>query len=69
LGVSSPFLAFRRRTDCLTGPVKVSDGGTIVVEQLARLHGIHAPELNQTFWWRDQQMACGTMSWPPWRRS
>jgi endonuclease YncB( thermonuclease family) len=27
-----------------------------------RLHGIDAPELDQTFWWRGQQIACGTMS-------
>jgi hypothetical protein len=39
------------------------DGDTIVVaEQLIRLHGIDAPELDQTFWWRRQQSVCGTMS-------
>jgi endonuclease YncB( thermonuclease family) len=27
-----------------------------------RLHGIDAPELDQTFWWRGQQIACGAMS-------
>jgi hypothetical protein len=27
-----------------------------------RLHGIDAPELDQTFWWRGQQIVCGTMS-------
>ena len=55
--------AFRRRTECLTGPAKVIDGDTIVVaEQRVRLHGIDAPELDQTFWWRRQQIACGTRS-------
>ena len=54
---------FRRRTASLTGPAKVIDGDTIVVAgQLVRLHGIDAPELDQTFWWRGQQIACGTMS-------
>jgi endonuclease YncB( thermonuclease family) len=56
-------LAFRRRTECLTGRAKVIDGDTIVVpDQLVRLHGIDAPELDQTFWWRGEQIACGTMS-------
>jgi endonuclease YncB( thermonuclease family) len=54
---------FSRRTDCLTGPAKVIDGDTIVVAgQRIRLHGIDAPELDQTFWWRGEQMGCGTMS-------
>jgi endonuclease YncB( thermonuclease family) len=54
---------FSRRTNLLTGPAKVIDGDTIVVaDQLVRLHGIDAPELDQTFWWRGQQIACGTMS-------
>jgi endonuclease YncB( thermonuclease family) len=56
-------LKFRRRTDCLTGPAKVIDGDTVVVaEQLVRLHGIDAPELDKTFRWRGQQLVCGTMS-------
>ena len=56
-------LTFSRRTDCLTGPAKVIEGDTIVVaDLLVRLHGIDAPELDQTFWWRGQQIACGTMS-------
>jgi endonuclease YncB( thermonuclease family) len=56
-------LTFRRRTDRLTGPAKVIDGDTIVVaDQLVRLHSIDAPELDQTFWWPGQHMACGTMS-------
>jgi endonuclease YncB( thermonuclease family) len=33
-----------------------------VAGQLVRLDGIDAPELDQTFWWRGQQIACGTMS-------
>jgi endonuclease YncB( thermonuclease family) len=63
LGRLIAILTFSRRTDSLTGPAKVIDGDTIVVaEQLVRLHGIDAPELDQTFWWRGQQIACGTMS-------
>ena len=27
-----------------------------------RLHGIDALELDQTFWWRGEQIACGTMA-------
>jgi endonuclease YncB( thermonuclease family) len=27
-----------------------------------RLHGIDAPELDQTFWWRGQHILCGTMA-------
>jgi endonuclease YncB( thermonuclease family) len=43
-------LTFSRRTESLTGPAKVIDGDTIVVfDQLVRLHGIDAPELDQTF--------------------
>ena len=45
---------------CLT---KVIDGDTIVVAgERVRLHGIDAPKLDQTFWWRGQETACGTMS-------
>ena len=56
-------LTFSRRTDRLIGPAKVIDGDTIVVAgQLVRLHGIDAPELDQTFWWRGQQILCGTMA-------
>jgi hypothetical protein len=56
-------VTFRRRTGSLTGPANVVDGDTIVVaDQLVRLHGIDAPELDETFWWRGQQIACGTMS-------
>jgi endonuclease YncB( thermonuclease family) len=39
----------RRRADSAT----VIEGDTIVVgEQLVSLHGIDAPELDRTFWWR-----------------
>ena len=52
LGRLVAILTFRRRTDRLTGPARVIDGDTIVVAgQLVRLHGIDAPELDQTFWW------------------
>ena len=54
---------FGRRADSLTGPAKVIDGDTIVVAgQLVRLHGIDAPELDQTFWWRNQQLGSGMMA-------
>src|ERR687891_2264965 len=63
LGRLIAILTFSRRIDCLTGPPKVIDGDTIVVAgQMVRLHGIDAPELDQTFWWRGQQIGCGTMS-------
>jgi endonuclease YncB( thermonuclease family)/integrase len=56
-------LTFSRRTGSPTGPAKVIDGDTIVVAgQLVRLHGIDAPELDQTFWWRGQKLVCGTMA-------
>jgi endonuclease YncB( thermonuclease family) len=35
---------------------------TRVAGQLVRLHGIDAPEQDQTFWWRGQQLVCGTMT-------
>jgi hypothetical protein len=63
LGRFIAILTFRRRAAPLTGPAKVIDGDTIVMaDQLVRLHGIDAPELDQTFRWRGQQIACGTMS-------
>jgi endonuclease YncB( thermonuclease family) len=63
LGRLIAIFTFSRRTDCLTGPAKVIDGDTIVVAgELIRLHGIDAPELDQTFQWRGQQIMCGTMS-------
>jgi endonuclease YncB( thermonuclease family) len=63
LGRLIAILTFRRHADRLTGSAKVIDGDTIVVAgQLVRLHGIDAPELEQTFWWRGQQIVCGTMA-------
>ena len=56
-------LTFSRRTESMTGAVKVIDGDTIVVaDQLVRLHGIDAPELDQPFWWRGQQLVGGMMA-------
>jgi endonuclease YncB( thermonuclease family) len=63
LGRLIAILTFRRRSVSLTGPAKVIDGDTIVVAgQLVRLHGIDAPEIDQTCWWRGEKIACGTMS-------
>jgi endonuclease YncB( thermonuclease family) len=51
------------RSKSLTGPARVIDGDTIVVaEEIVRLHGIDAPELDQTFWWRGRCISCGTMA-------
>ena len=56
-------LTFSRRTDCLTGPAKVIDvGDTIVADQLIRLHGIDAPELDQPLWWQGQKLMGGMMA-------
>ncbi|MGF1610471.1 MAG: thermonuclease family protein [Kiloniellales bacterium] len=52
-----------RRSYCLTGPAWVIDGDTIIVAgERVRLHGIDAPELDQTFWCRGQELACGAMA-------
>jgi endonuclease YncB( thermonuclease family) len=56
-------LTFSRRGHALTGPARVIDGDTIVVAgEFVRLHGIDAPELDQTFWWRGERVACGMMA-------
>lgn len=56
-------LTLSRRADPLAGPAKVIDGDTIVVAgELVRLHGLDAPELDQTFWWRGERIACGMMA-------
>jgi endonuclease YncB( thermonuclease family) len=63
LGRLVAILTFRRRTDCLSGAAKVIDGDTnVVAGELVRLHGIDAPELDQTFSWRSREIVCGTMS-------
>lgn len=47
----------------LSGRATVLDGDTIVVAgQKIRIHGIDAPEMDQTFSWRGRQLVCGTMS-------
>jgi endonuclease YncB( thermonuclease family) len=51
------------RAGPLAGPAKVIDGDTIVVaEEIVRLHGLDAPELDQTFWWQGERIACGMMA-------
>jgi endonuclease YncB( thermonuclease family) len=51
------------RVGPLRGPAKVIDGDTIsVAGELVRLHGLDAPELDQTFWWRGERVACGMMA-------
>jgi endonuclease YncB( thermonuclease family) len=55
--------AFARRSVGPVGAARVIDGDTMVVaDQLVRLHGIDAPELGQTFRWRDVEVECGTMA-------
>ena len=63
LGRLVAILTFSRRTVSLTDPAKVIDGDTIVVaEQLVRLHGIDAPELDQPFWWQGQKLMGGALA-------
>ena len=51
------------RADCLAGPAWVIDGDTVIVAgERVRLHGIDAPELNQTFWCMGQHLPCGAMA-------
>ena len=47
----------------LTGLATVIDGDSIIVAgKSVRLHGIDAPELDQTFLWRGRRTPCGTMA-------
>jgi endonuclease YncB( thermonuclease family) len=56
-------LTFGRRRDSIAGPAKVIDGDTIVVAgRLVRLHGIDAPERDQTLAWRGERLPCGQMA-------
>lgn len=53
----------RQGAESLSGAATVIDGDTMIVAgERVRLHGIDAPELDQTFLWRGQQIACGMMS-------
>jgi hypothetical protein len=45
-----------------SAPADAGEINTPIAHQLGRLHGIDAPELDQTFWWRSQPIVCGTMS-------
>jgi endonuclease YncB( thermonuclease family) len=61
-GIAAIF-TFSWRVSSLAGAAKVLDGDTIVVAgELVRLHGLDAPELDQTFWWRGERIACGMMA-------
>lgn len=52
-----------RRGGSLVGRAEVVDGDTILVAgERVRLHGIDAPELDQTFWRHGEQIVCGTMA-------
>jgi endonuclease YncB( thermonuclease family) len=56
-------LTFSGRAEPLSGQAKVIDGDTIVLAgERVRLHGIDAPELDQTFPWRGEQVAGGMMA-------
>jgi endonuclease YncB( thermonuclease family) len=49
--------------DHFTGHAWVIDGDTLVIKgRRVRLHGIDAPELDQVFWCRDQELASGAMA-------
>lgn len=47
-----------------TGQARVIDGDTVEIAGVrVRLHGLDAPELDQTFWCKNQRLACGAMAW------
>ena len=47
----------------ITGPARVIDGDTIeVAGERIRLHGIDAPEMDQTCEWPDSTIACGAIA-------
>lgn len=57
------FARFKRRRNYLVGPALVLDGDTIIVAgERVRLHGIDAPEMNQTFWYKGRTLPCGAMA-------
>jgi endonuclease YncB( thermonuclease family) len=59
------FFLFRRRERAATldGHARVLDGDTIVVAgERVRLHGIDAPELDQSFRCGGREMPCGAMA-------
>ncbi len=54
--------AFPARAD-ITGKARVIDGHTFeVAGQRIRLHGIHAPALDQTCQWPNRTIRCGTLA-------
>lgn len=61
--MSAPDETIRHTERHLTGSAVVIDGDTIdVAGECVRLHGIDAPELDQTFWCQGKQLACGAMA-------
>ena len=56
-------LGLRAEVRRITGKALVLDGDSIVVAgQKIRLHGIDAPEMDQTLWCRDRELMCGAMA-------
>ncbi len=46
--------------DTITGKAVVTDGDTIIIQKaVIRLHGIDAPEIDQTCWKKSQEYQCG----------
>jgi endonuclease YncB( thermonuclease family) len=62
LSLSSVSIVGWRGTS-LIGPARVLDGDTIAIaDERVRLHGIDAPELDQTFWCDGKELNCGAMA-------